>query len=349
MINYRDHLILSGSIIKDALLQLTRLGIDVILFVVDENERLIGSITDGDIRRGLIKGISIEQPVSAIIQPHPRFIIKGIIDIQEIIAYREQSFRIIPVVKDNGVVIDIINFRQNLSYLPIDVVIMAGGLGQRLQPLTASTPKPMLHVGTKPIIEHNIDRLILFGIYDIWVSVRYLAEQIENYFGDGQKKGVNIKYVHENEPLGTIGGISIIRDIQHDYILVTNSDILTNIDYEQFFLYFLKHDADLAIVSIPFQVKIPYAVLETEENNVTNFEEKPTYTYQCNGGIYLMKKSVLNYLQFNTFFNSTDLIELLIKNDRKVISYPFSGYWMDIGNHNDFEKAQVDIKSINLK
>lgn len=349
MINYRDHLILSGSIIKDALLQLTRLGIDVILFVVDENERLIGSITDGDIRRGLIKGISIEQPVSAIIQPHPRFIIKGRIDIQEIIAYREQSFRIIPVVKDNGVVIDIINFRQNLSYLPIDVVIMAGGLGQRLQPLTASTPKPMLHVGTKPIIEHNIDRLILFGIYDIWVSVRYLAEQIENYFGDGQKKGVNIKYVHENEPLGTIGGISIIRDFQHDYILVTNSDILTNIDYEQFFLYFLKHDADLAIVSIPFQVKIPYAVLETEENNVTNFEEKPTYTYQCNGGIYLMKKSVLNYLQFNTFFNSTDLIELLIKNDRKVISYPFSGYWMDIGNHNDFEKAQVDIKSINLK
>ena len=349
MINYRDHLILSESIIKDALVQLTRLGIDVILFVVDENERLIGSLTDGDIRRGLIKGISIDHPVSAIIQPNPRFIVKGKINIEEIIAYREQGFRIIPVVKDNGVVIDIINFRQVLSYLPINVIIMAGGLGQRLLPLTATTPKPMLYVGNKPIIEHNIDRLVLFGINHIWISVRYLAEQIENYFGDGIKKGVNINYVHEDKPLGTIGAISSIRDFQHDYILVTNSDILTNLDYEQFFLDFLNHDADLSIVSIPFQVKVPYAVLETGENNVINFEEKPTYTYQCNGGIYLMKKSVLNYLSSNTFFNSTDLIELLIQNDRKVISYPFSGYWIDIGNHNDFEKAQIDIKSINLK
>ena len=189
--------------------------------------------------------------------------------------------------------------------------------------------------------------MVLFGINHIWISVRYLAEQIENYFGDGIKKGVNINYVHEDKPLGTIGAISSIRDFQHDYILVTNSDILTNLDYEQFFLDFLNHDADLSIVSIPFQVKVPYAVLETGENNVINFEEKPTYTYQCNGGIYLMKKSVLNYLSSNTFFNSTDLIELLIQNDRKVISYPFSGYWIDIGNHNDFEKAQIDIKSIN--
>ncbi len=349
MINFREHLILRGSTIKDALVQLTKLGIDVILFVVDENDLLIGSITDGDIRRGLIKGISIDQPVDVIIQPYPRFIKKGERDIQKIIAYREQSFRIIPLVGNEGEVIDIINFRQIISYLPLDVVIMAGGVGQRLLPLTEFIPKPLLHVGPKPIIEHNIDRLILFGIDDIWISVRHLAEQIENYFGDGSEKGINIKYVKEDKPLGTIGAIAGIKEFKHDYILVTNSDLLTNLNYEQYFLEFINQDADLAIVSIPYQVNIPYAVLETGDNKVVNFEEKPTYTYHCNGGIYLFKKSVLNYLPTNSFFNSTDLIEVLIRNDKKVISFPFSGYWLDIGNHSDFEKAQIDIKSINLK
>lgn len=349
MINYKDHLILSGSTIKEALVQLTKLGIDVILFVVDENEKLIGSITDGDIRRGLIKGVSIEFTVDTIIQSYPRFITKGERDIQKIIQYREQGFRVIPVVNSDGQVIDIINFRQILSYLPLNVVIMAGGKGQRLLPLTTDTPKPMLYVGSKPIIEHNIDRLMLFGIDDIWISVQYLAEKIENHFGNGLSKGININYLKEGEPLGTIGALSGITDFNHDYILVTNSDLLTNLDYEQFFLEFLIQDADLAIVSIPYQVSIPYAVLETGGGRVVDFEEKPTYTYHCNGGIYLMKKSLLKYLPANTFFNSTDLIELLIKEGRKVVPYSFSGYWLDIGNHSDFEKAQIDIKSINFK
>jgi NDP-sugar pyrophosphorylase family protein len=223
---------------------------------------------------------------------------------------------------------------------------MAGGLGQRLRPLTLNTPKPLLKVGSKPIIEHNIDRLAMFGIDDFWISVKYLGEQIQNYFGNGEFKNISIEYIWEDEPLGTIGAVSKIDNFKHDYILVTNSDLLTNIDYEQFFLDFINQDADLAILTIPYNVSIPYAVLETQMGEVKSFKEKPTYTYFSNGGVYLMKKDMLNYLPKNDFYNATDLMEELIHKSHKVISVPFNGYWLDIGRHEDYEKAQIDIKKL---
>lgn len=346
---YRDHLILSGSKVKEALLQFNELSPDAILFVVDADDKLIGALTDGDVRRGLLKGFTIESCVDEIIQDNPRYIIKGENNLEKIIEYREGDFRIVPVVDENHRVVNVINFRKIRSYLPIDAVIMAGGRGQRLQPLTDSTPKPLLKVGSKAIMEHNLDRLALFGIDDFWVSVKYLGEQIENHFGKGKEKNINIEYVWENEPLGTIGAVSQIKNFEHDYILVTNSDLLTNIDYEQFFLEFIKQDADLAVLTIPYQVSIPYAVLETNNGDVKSFKEKPTYTYYSNGGIYLMKKEMLRYIPQETFFNATDLMEELIKSNLKVISFPFSGYWLDVGKHEDFEKAQKDINYIKFK
>lgn len=343
---YKDHLILSGTKIKEALLQLNELSLDAILFVVDANDELIGALTDGDVRRGLIKGFSIDSYVDEIIQKNPRYITKGENNLEKIIAYREGNFRIVPVLDENHKVVNIINFRMIKSYLPIDAVIMAGGRGQRLQPLTDITPKPLLKVGDKPIMEHNLDRLALFGIDDFWVSVKYLGEQIENHFGNGENKNIKIEYVWENEPLGTIGAVSQIKNFEHNYILVTNSDLLTNIDYEQFFLEFIKQNADLAVLTIPYQVNIPYAVLETDNGMVKSFKEKPIYTYYSNGGIYLIKKEMLNYIPQDTFFNATDLMEELIKNKLKVISFPFSGYWLDVGKHEDFEKAHIDINNI---
>lgn len=343
---YKDHLILSGSKVKEALLVLNELSQDAILFVVDENDKLIGALTDGDIRRGLIKGFTIDSYIDEIIQDDPRYITKGENDLEKIIEYREGDFRIVPVVDENHRVINVINFRKIRSYLPIDAVIMAGGRGQRLQPLTDTIPKPLLKVGNKAIMEHNLDRLALFGIDDFWVSVKYLGEQIESHFGYGKEKNIKIEYVWENEPLGTIGAVSQIRNFEHDYILVTNSDLLTNIDYEQFFLEFLKKDADLAVLTIPYQVNIPYAVLETNDGAVKSFKEKPTYTYYSNGGIYLIKKEMLKFIPQDTFFNATDLMEELIKNKLKVISFPFSGYWLDVGKHEDFEKAHIDIHNI---
>lgn len=346
MRNYRDHLILSGSSIKSALIRLDVLASDAIMFVVNGHDQLIGSLTDGDVRRGLIKGYSIDQPVDDIIQPNPKFIRKGDADIARIISYREGSFRILPILDGDNKIVNVINFREVRSYLPVDAVIMAGGRGQRLKPLTDSTPKPLLKVGDKPIMEHNLDRLTLYGIDDFWISVKYLGEQIEGYFGNGRDRNINVEYVWEDEPLGTIGAVSKIDNFLHNYILITNSDVLTNLDYEHFFVDFLKQEADFSVVTIPYYVDIPYAVLETDNGVIHNFKEKPTYTYYSNGGIYLMKKEMLKYIPKDSFFNTTDLMEKLIEEKRKLISYPLAGYWLDVGKHEDFEKAQRDIKNI---
>ncbi|KEY18817.1 nucleotidyltransferase family protein [Kaistella antarctica] len=346
MRNFREHLVFSGSSIKEALIRLDILSEDAILFVVDKDDKLIGSLTDGDVRRALIKEVTIEKKVDTIIQENPKFIRKGDQDIQKIIEYREGNFRILPVIDSEDKVVNVINFREIRSYLPIDVVIMAGGRGKRLQPLTDTTPKPLLKVGGKAIMEHNVDRLALYGIDDFWFAVKYLGEQIESFFGNGSERNLAINYVWEDTALGTIGAVSKIDNFAHDYVLVTNSDVLTNIDYEDLFLDFFEKDADFSVVTIPYQVNIPYAVLETHAGQIKSFKEKPTYTYYSNGGIYLMKKSVLEHLPKEKFFDATDLIAKLISENLKVISYPLVGYWLDIGKHEDFKKAQEDIKQI---
>jgi dTDP-glucose pyrophosphorylase len=343
---YKEHLILSGSTVKQALLLLNNLSQDAILFVVDEDEKLIGALTDGDVRRGLLKGFTIDNLINDIIQNQPKYFVKGQNNLQKVIEYREAYYRIVPVVDENHRVVNVINFRKIKSYLPVDAVIMAGGRGERLKPLTDTTPKPLLKVGAKAIMEHNLDRLLLYGIDEFWVSIKYLGDQIENYFGHGTEKNIKINYIWENEPLGTIGSVSKITKFEHDYVLITNSDLLTNIDYEQFFLDFISKDADLSVLSIPYQVNIPYAVLETSDGRIKSFKEKPTYTYYSNGGVYLVKKELLKYIPTNTFFNATDFIEQLILNEFKVISFPFSGYWLDVGKHEDFEKAQLDLNNI---
>lgn len=344
--SYKDHLLISGTKIKVALMQLNKLSSDAVLFVVDKNDKLIGSLTDGDVRRGLIKDISTDQSVDTIIQNSPKFLRKGQRDIAKVIEYRKKNYTIIPILNSDDQVVNVINFRHIKSYLPVDVVVMAGGKGERLRPLTVNTPKPLLKVGDKPILEHNIHRLSLFGMDDFWISVNYLGDQIREYFGNGYHKNLNIEYVWEKEPMGTLGSVSLINNFIHDYVLITNSDVLTNIDYEDLFLKFKEEEADFAVVTIPYSVDIPYAVLETSNGHVVNFKEKPTYTYYSNGGIYLMKREIIDRIPKNTFYNTTDLMEDLIQDGKKVLSYPLSRYWLDIGKPEDFEKAQKDIKTI---
>jgi dTDP-glucose pyrophosphorylase len=346
VINFRSHLILTKTPIRHALSQLTKLGIDAILFVIDEEDKLIGSITDGDVRRGLVKGILIDQPINDIIRDSPKFIRKGEYELNKVIDYREENFRIIPVLDAEDKIINVINFRHLRSYLPIDAVIMAGGRGQRLSPLTDTTPKPLLKVGEKSIIEHNLDRLCFFGIDDFWISINYLGNQIVEKLGKGEDRNITINYVNEEKPLGTIGAISNIGKFNHDYVLVTNSDILTNLDYEDFFIDFIKNKADMGVVTIPYSIKVPYAVLETKNGQILNFKEKPTYTYYSNGGIYLFKKSVFDLIPKNAFYNATDLMETLINKNYKVFSYPFIGYWLDMGSHEDYNKANTEVKNI---
>lgn len=345
---YKKHLLQKGSPIREALERLDFLAKDAIIFIVTDDDILVGSLTDGDVRRGLLQGYTIDELVDKIIQPSPRYIRKGEHNIDKVIEYRENNYRIIPILDKDNRIVNVINFRELKSYLPIDAVIMAGGRGERLRPLTDKTPKSLLKIGNKPVLEHNLDRLSLFGIDDFWITLKYLGDQIEAHIGDGNCRNINIQYVKEERPLGTIGAISKITNFHHDYILVTNSDLLTNLNYEQFFLDFLKNDADLSVVTIPYQVSVPYAVLETCNGHIIDFKEKPTYTYYSNGGIYLMKKEILEFVPKDSFYNATDLMEKLIRNKKKVISYPMQGYWLDIGKSEDFEKANKDFAQINF-
>ena len=341
-------MLLSGSSVLQGLERLDRLGADAIVFVVDNKDRLLGSLTDGDVRRGLLRGKGVEAPVDDIIQRHAKTVSKDNYSLNDIIEYRNNDFRVIPVLNGNNEIVNIINFRFQSSYLPVDAVIMAGGRGSRLRPLTDTTPKPLLKIGNKPIIDHSLHQLRKYGIDDYWISVRYLGEQLEEHFGNGQDLGVHINYVWEDEPLGTIGAVSKIDCFHHDHVLITNSDILTNLNYEDFYLDFLEKEADMAVVTIPYEVNIPYAVMETSNHHVLSFQEKPTYTYYSNGGIYLVKKDLLKWIPQNTFYNSTDLMEKVIQEGLKLISYPMRHYWLDIGKPEDFRRAQEDIEHLNL-
>jgi dTDP-glucose pyrophosphorylase len=335
--------------IKEALSKLNPLGNDAILFVTDDSMTLIGSLTDGDVRRGFLQGLDLNSKVISFIQSNPKKIINENYTVEEIIQYRKQGLKIVPIVNITNQIIGVVNFRLNKSYLPIDSVVMAGGRGERLKPLTDLTPKPLLKVGSKPIIEYNIDLLAYYGISNVWISVRYLGEQIHKYFDDGNKKGLNIQYIWETDPMGTIGSVSGFDKGSNNYILIINSDILTNVNIEDFFLDFIEKKASLSVVAIPYEVKIPYAIFETELDTVTSLKEKPEYSYYANGGIYLMKKSCLSLIPNDEPYNATDLIEKIIKLGDKVIYYPMRGYWLDIGKPQDFEKANNDVSHISFK
>src|SRR5690606_20149600 len=230
-----------------------------------------------------------------------------------------------------------------------DALLMAGGEGKRLRPLTEKTPKPLLKIGEKPIIEYNIDRLRNVGIKNVNISVNYLAEQLVEYFGDGSERGLNIKYVHEDKPLGTIGSILLVDHFKHDDIIVMNSDLLTNIDFIDFFRLYKDTGADMAVAATSYHVDVPYAVLEVNKTNtVRSLKEKPRYTYYSNAGIYILNKSLLKMIPKGEFFDITDLMDRVIEMNLKLITYPINGYWLDIGKHEDFKKAQEDIKHIKL-
>ena len=348
MRDYKEYLISANAKLKDALAQLNLLALDAILFVIDEHTRLVGSLTDGDVRRGLLKGKGVDDNVIDYIQPSPRSVNKVNYSLTEVIALREKNFKVLPVLDADRRVVNVINFRTQKSYLPIDALVMAGGRGSRLRPLTDATPKPLLKVGQKAIIDHNIDRLRSFGIDDFHISVRYLGEQLEEHYHKKRLAGANINFVWEKDPLGTLGAASLIKEFHHDYVLITNSDLLTTLDYEDFFLHFLETNADMAVASIPYQVDVPYAVLELNKDRVVSFKEKPTYTYQSNGGIYIVRKELLQKIPYNTFYNSTDLMEKLIVEGGKLVTYPIRQYWLDIGKPEDFAQAQEDIKHIDL-
>lgn len=315
------------------------------LFVVNNDNKLLGTVTDGDIRRGILKGIALDKSILNFSNKNFIAFFEKI-DVNKLRFLKRSGIKILPQLNNNGVINKVYDLSKLNSILPLHAVIMAGGRGERLRPLTDMTPKPMLFLGNKPIIEHNIDRLISYGIESITISVRYLSEQIISYFGDGSNKGITIKYIVEDVPLGTIGCVSKICKDLHQDVLVLNSDIFSNIDFESLYLDFYNNQADMAVASIPYTVDIPYAIMELENNNIVKFQEKPKNTYYANAGIYIIKKDNLNFIPMNSFYNATDLMDNIIKNHKKLIHSPIAGYWIDIGKHDDYEKAKEIYKHL---
>tara|TARA_B100001287_G_scaffold273260_1_gene276377 strand:- start:3888 stop:4934 length:1047 start_codon:yes stop_codon:yes gene_type:complete len=342
---FRKHIISNEESLKTALIRLDELAYDAILFTVNEKGNLVGSVTDGDIRRGLVKGITIDQPVSMVCFPNPRTMYVDNIDIKRLVKLRKSKIGILPIIDKNNKIVDIINFRLRKSLLPLDVVIMAGGKGMRLRPLTEKTPKPLLKIGDVPILEHNLRRYEQYGVNSIHITTNYLAEKIDKFVHSiSHDFNTKIKTLKEPQFLGTIGSLRLVEEINQDYVMISNSDLLTNLDYEAFFIDFIEHEADISVVSIPYRIKIPYAIMDIKKNYIQSFQEKPNYTYFSNGGIYLIKKELIHKIPENKPFSATDLMQLMLSENRKIRTFAHKGYWIDIGQHEDYLKAQEDFK-----
>ena len=346
MISKNTHTINKNATIRQALEKLTALGENLTLFIVDDNDVLLGVITDGDIRRGLIKGYSLDDFISNIMNIDFKFIFDNDIFYDVISSLKESSAKIIPVLTIEKKIQRFINLLELKAILPVDAVIIAGGKGERLLPLTKLIPKPMLTIGEKPILEHNIDFLSKYGISNFHISVNYLKNIIKDYFKNGSNKNIEINYIEENEPLGTIGSVKLSNLYKNADILIMNSDLLTNINLADFYNSFKESNADMSIATTSYNVNVPYAVLDVKNGQVVSFKEKPTYNYFSNAGIYLIKKSLINEIPDNEFYNATDLINKLLNLKRTIITYPILGYWLDVGKHEDYSKAQEDIKHI---
>ncbi|MCR6641353.1 MAG: nucleotidyltransferase family protein [Sporocytophaga sp.] len=314
------------------------------LIVLNNNSEVVGTITDGDIRRGILKGVSLESPISTFMHSNFIFLKNGQPDLTLIDSVRKNNIRLLPVLNDERKLVKLFDLTRQKSLLPLEAVLMAGGKGERLRPLTEKTPKPLLKLGNKAIIEYNINNLSKFGIENVYISVKYLADQIVDYLGDGEKYGLNIQYIREDEPLGTLGAVTLVDNYESDTVLVMNSDLFTNLNLEEFYNHYMEEGADMAIATFPYVVSVPYGVLNIENSSVTSVAEKPTYTYHASAGMYLIKKEYFNLIPKNTFYNATDLMDLLFSMQKKITYFPIVGYWIDIGKPDDYKKAQEYVK-----
>ncbi|MBX9853401.1 MAG: nucleotidyltransferase family protein [Cytophagaceae bacterium] len=347
IIDSEKYLIKKGASAREALRKLdtiSRMG--AVLFVIDDAQKIVGTLTDGDIRRGLLKNLNIDDSAELFAFKGYHYLIDKKYSKEDIKRLRNEEYKFVPVLDQNHRFLFLIDTYLQRGSVSASALIMAGGKGERLMPLTKDTPKPMLKVGDKPIIEHNIDRLIAFGIKTIYISVCYLKEQIMEYFGDGSSKGINIYYVEECEPLGTIGAASLIKNFSDECLIVMNSDLLTNVDFELLHDKMKEAGADMLVASVPYQVAVPFAVFELDDILVQSLQEKPTYTYHTNAGIYFLKKELLKFIPDGVPCNATDVMEKVINSKLKLIAEPIIGYWLDIGRIDDYKKAQEDFKYI---
>lgn len=348
--NQDGHIVSDRITGRDALEAINKVATSymTVLFITDKDQKLVGTLTDGDIRRGLLKGLDINGPVTAFMNKQFKFLQRNADYHKKLNELKAKILiRFVPLLDNDMRILRVLDLSEIKSVMPVEAVLMAGGEGVRLKPLTDKTPKPLLKVGDKPIIRRNIDRLKNYGVNRFHLSVNYLADKIIAELGDGSNEGITINYVREPKPMGTIGSVKLIDAFASDAILVMNSDLLTNIDFDDFYSKFQSAGADMLVATVPYTIDVPYAVMDIgDKEEVLSFMEKPRYTYYSNAGIYLMKRELLNLIPDGQHFDATHFMEKVIGSGKKLVSYPILGYWLDIGRIEDFNKAQEDIKHI---
>lgn len=313
--------------------------------VVDSDMNLLGLVTDGDIRRALINGIKMEEQVQSIMNAAPKSVGPDYDKVELMEYLTENRLMHMPVV-ENGKLVDLVTIedlaRKKDYHNP--VFLMAGGFGTRLRPLTDNCPKPLLKVGNKPILETILDQFIEAGFSNFFISTHYLPEMIRDYFGDGSDKGVNITYVHEENPLGTGGALGLLPKEQiNSPLLMINGDILTNIDFEKLLQYHNDNGVAATMAVREYKIEVPYGVVDIAENNVAKMIEKPSHHFFINAGIYVVSPDIVNGVQPNTKIDMPSLLEQRMSKGDDVGAFPIHEYWLDIGKMKDFEQAQLDV------
>jgi dTDP-glucose pyrophosphorylase/predicted transcriptional regulator len=312
-----------------------------IVLVVDEERRLLGTITDGDIRRGILKGIALTEPVSVVMNPRPS--VARIEDSRDSILaeMKRKSLHHMPLVDKAGRVVGL-DTLDELINPPIKenwVVLMAGGLGSRLRPLTNDCPKPMLKVGGKPLLETILENFIEHGFCHFYISVNYMSEVVKSHFGDGSRWGVDICYLHEDQRLGTAGALSLLPEKNNGPLIVMNGDLLTKVNFRQLLEFHSEHNAHATMCVREYDFQVPYGVVKIENHRITGIDEKPTQRFFVNAGIYVLDSQALDLIFPNTFFDMPSLFEKLIEQQKETVVFPIREYWLDIGHMADFDRA----------
>lgn len=335
------HLIHENQPVIKALETLNSLSGGVMtLFAVDDDGIMTGTITDGDVRRALLSGIGFDSPLKMAMHQEFKALKGDDSDVRLMKEARDAGIRLLPLLDGEGRISRIYDLSVTHALLPLSAILMAGGKGERLRPLTLDTPKPLLEVGGKAIIDYNIEALSRVGIEDVTVATRYLADKIKHHFSS-PVAGINVKCVTEDFPMGTIGAASLVERKNPDgATLIMNSDLLTSVSLEDMYLRHLEENAAVTVAAIPYTVSVPYAILSVAGARVKGIEEKPTYSYYANAGIYIIANRLLDALPSGSPTDATDLVEKAIADGEKVVYFPINGTWIDIGSPSDFKQAQ---------
>ena len=337
--------------VRQALQQIEKASTGIAL-IVDDARHLLGTMTDGDARRAILNGLGLDAPVSDILArksastaAKPLTVPEGTPRERILRLMQERVIRHVPIVDAEGRVTELVTLEELVpkDHLPLQAVIMAGGFGKRLHPLTENLPKPMLPVGDKPLMELIVNQLKGAGIDKVNVTTHFEPEKIKDHFGDGSSFGVQMNYVSEETPLGTAGALSLMSE-KDAPLLVINGDILTQVDFRAMRTFHREHHADITVGVRQYDFQVPYGVIESDGAMVTGVQEKPVLNFFVNAGIYLLEPSVHKYIPRGERFDMTDLIKALLKQGRPVANFPIVEYWLDIGQHADYIRAQEDFK-----